>query len=77
MSEGLSVMKKKTFIKFKPHAWNLNLTPTTLYTAKPICILGVDLCLQGDKAASHIDAPGMTLYVDEGWCMVVVCANTV
>lgn len=67
MSEVLIVMQKKTFIKFKPHAWNLNLTPTTLYAAKPIRILGVDLCLRGDKTASHIDAPGVTLCAAEGW----------
>lgn len=73
VSESLIVMLKKTFIKFKPHAWNLNLTPTTLYTAKPIRFLGVDLCLRGDKTASHIDAPDVTLCVDEGWCVVVVC----
>lgn len=73
VSQGLIVMQKKTFIKFKPHAWNLNLTPTTLYAAKPIRILGVGLCLRGDKTASHIDAPGVTLCVDEGWCVCGGC----
>lgn len=66
---GLIVMQKKTFIKFKPHAWNLNLTPTTLYAAKPIRLLGVDLCLRGDKTASHIDAAPMRCCVCRlrGW----------
>lgn len=82
VSEGLIVMQKKTFIKFKPHAWNLNLTPTTLYAAKPIRILGVDLCLRGDKTASHIDAPGVTLLcvskrVGVWWWWWWCTANTV